>query len=370
MVRLFFSARPPLARAPRSRRRLFFSPELLESRQLLSVAAFPSHAMLAPVVNIPALIGPAVASPVSTTSGSLSSAVNPTYQVQLIIDVNPAATGAVGGHGFTETIVFFGDSFATGPISAAPTPTTGAGSPSSGPSTGGNAGATTSPTTTTSITPLAVSIVAGSAGVNRAPIVIVVAPQPLAVTNLAPSMAPVTTQAVQTAVLEEQPLAPPQLGQGFESPVGQGSDVQLDKSLLRPSTRTLIEPALPATDFIEPLAPAPENPIPVEPAQPAQPVVPSTPTPDVQAGETILLEPIGLSDPQTEERLPVLVPRLEINTQQETPAWSMATLFGTAAVATGGYQLLLGGSPRFNQRWLPTRGSSARSRARKARAST
>ena len=368
MVRLF-SALPPLARAARSRRRPFFAPELLESRQLLSVAAFPSHAMLAPVVNVPALIGPAVASPVSTTSGSLASAVNPTYQVQLIIDVNPAGTGAVGGHEFTETIVFFGDSFATGPISVAPTSTTGAGNPSSGASTGGNAARPHRPHDH-------VDHAAGRVDRRRHR-----GCEPGPDHHRRRAAAPRRHQPGAEYGTRDDAGRPDrgtgraaaraaQLGQGFESPVGQGSDVQLEKSLFRPSTRTLIEPELPATDYIEPIAPAPENPAPVEPAQPAQPVVPSTPARDVQAGETILLEPIGLSDPQTQERLPVLVPRLEINTQQETPAWSMATMVGTAAIATGGYQLLLGGSNRFNQRWLPTRGSSARSRARKARAST
>jgi hypothetical protein len=334
-----------------------FFAEVLESRQLLSVAAI--HAVAAPLANVPALVGPVVPSPV-TGIGTTASTTNisPTLQVPVVIVV---AQGAGSSNGANQGLFVIEELFSPGISSGslnATVPTSSSESSIASPSASASAAAPPS------ITPLTVTVVAGPTGVNRAPVIVVVAPQPL-VANLGPSSISVTTQAIlATATQEEQPLPPPVLGQGFESPVGQGSEFLVESKLQEQVEPARIEIQLPPSDFIEPLHPAPEVPAPGAPAQPVEPQAAATARRVAEPVADLLAEPISMTEWGKQPDLPLLTPRIEIAANEEYPTWSLATMVGTVAVASGGYQLLLGGSARFNQRWIPSR----RSRPRKSTA--
>jgi hypothetical protein len=341
-------------RAGRNRRRVFYFAEVLETRQLLSVASVASvHAIAAPLINVPAIIGPVIPSPVTTSP--TASTTSTTQLVEVVFVVNQAGSNAGSGNGGSPGFLVFEESFSGGIFSGAgnPTSTTSA---ASNPTAGASAGSAAA--TQTSITPLTATILAGPSGVNRAPIIVVVPQQPLVV-NLGPSTISVTTQAILlTATQEEQPLAPAVLGQGFESPVGQGIEIQPDTNIQGQTVPARIELQRPATDYIEPSQPAPEN---SAPAQPVEPPAAETARRVTEPVEAILTEPIALTDWGKQPDLPLLTPRIELSANEEYPTWSLATMVGTAAVASGGYQLLMGGSDRLNQRWIPTRRSSRRS---------
>ncbi len=188
---------------------------------------------------------------------------------------------------------------------------------------------------------------------------VIIVPQPL-VANLGPSTIPVTSQAIlATATLEEQPIGPPVLGQGFESPVGQGSESLLGPVVPARSVPGWIELQLPQSDFIEPMeaVPAVPGPAAADAGQPAGPA----PKGDETIAE-IVLEPASVADWGKTPSSAILNLETEAPRHEEYPTFSLAAMIGTTAIATGGYQLLLGGSARFNQRWLPTRRSSSRRR--------
>jgi hypothetical protein len=177
----------------------------------------------------------------------------------------------------------------------------------------------------------------------------------------------VTTQAILAqATLEEQPIPPPVLGQGFESGQTQGVEPRPETGLLAPSIPVRLEPQFPPIDVIEPYLPEPVN---TPAAQPTQPVeAPAAPAPprNAEPVEAAPIEPAALTDWGKGPAFPMLSPRTDSQTEAETPSWSMAAMVGTAAIASGGYHLVLGGSNRFNQKWIPTRSSSKMTRRRKS----
>ena len=322
---------------------------------MLSVAAV--HQMVAPVANVPALVGPAVPSPVAGV-GSTGATAGATQQVQVVLEIIPVTINVGGGSGVTQGFFIVSESFSTGPVSGEiSTPTSAAAS--ANPSTSSGASASTA-AASPSITPLTATILAGPTGANRAPIIVVVQPQ-VVVANLAPSTIGVTTQAIlATATLEEQPLQPPVLGQGFESPVGQSLEYPPGAILKAKETPTRIEMELFPGDYIEPMRATPEDANPAAPAQPAETPAVETTGRVIEPVDAVLAAPVTVSEWGKHPDLPLLTPRIEIQTHDEYATWSLATVVGTTALATGGYQLLMGGSARFNQRWLPTRRSSRR----------
>jgi hypothetical protein len=350
-------------RPRRPRRRVFYFAEVLETRQLLSVAL--PHPMAAPIGNIPAIVGPAVPSPVNTSPPS-TPAANPSQPTPIASSINQVAFSITfGGGGIAETIVIIEEPFASGIISPSPTPA------SSNPATAQNTGASSG--ATSSITPLTATILAGNPGVNRTPVIVIIVPQTPLI-NLAPSTTPATTQAILAqALLEEQPIPPPILGQSFEAPVGQGFLLPPNTNLLGPSMlRVEIEMPLPAIDYIEPFQPEVLIPPPTEPAQPAEPAQPTEPSAGGFADpvEALGLQPSDLTDWENRPSLPILSPRTDAAATDEYPTWSLATMVGTAAIATGGYQLLMGEASRFNQRWIPARRSGTESRERRSKATS
>ena len=355
------STLPTRPRADRARRRVVFCAESLESRQLLSVA--PLHPTIAPIGNVPAAIGPVV----SSSAGNLATggaAASTSSGLEVVLQINPIVTGQSAFHGFTETIFIFEEPSPAFTGASTPSPS-GISSPSAGAS-GSPAGPIANPgPSSTSITALTVTNLPSPGSAKGAPIIVVVAPAPI-VPNFSSSTIPVTTQAIlATATQEEQPLAPPVLGQGFESGQTQGIDPRQEPGLNLPPVPVRVEPRIPAIDFIEPYRPEVVIPPAVEPAQPAE--VPAQPAPVPNAGpvQTDPVESLDLTNLQRDPEFPVLSPLTVTRTEAETPSWSMAAMVGTAAIAGGGYHLVLGGSSRFNQRWIPTRRSSKRSGGRK-----
>lgn len=354
------------ARSGRPRRRRLFLAEILETRRLLSAAALP-HA-IAPVSLAPALVG-SMNSPAGTTSPTAGA-------------LSQLGAGAQAPHGFVpifnfnfnlgnsdETVViieFSGNpGFSSAPSSGSSTVSQGPVATFSGITEGTSALSptmtdTTGPTAQTpSITPLTAVILSGPS-VGGRNVVVVIVPQPL-VANLGPSTIPATAQAIlTTAALEEQPLGPPVLGQGFESPVGQGAISLFGPNLMDQTTPGWLDLVLPPTDYIEPIDAAPAIPEPAAPS-PDQPAVP-VPT-DADSVTEILLDPVTVADWGKMPASPILTSDLDAPRHDEYPTWSLAAMIGTTAIATGGYQLVLGGSARLNQRWLPNRRSASRRKA-------
>lgn len=368
----FSSSKPMRPRSDRARRRVVFYAESLESRQLLSVATF--HPTVAPALNVavPAAFGPVVPTAAGNTGSNASSAgslaaSSPPVTVIAVIEGETA-------RGFTEIIEItaapsFGGSGTVGPIATGNAPSSPSEPSSPVSSSGsGSSGNLTNPTETSStannaITPLSLTVVSTPGAANRGVIIAVVAPQPIAPVSFQSSTIPVTTQAIlNTATAEEQPLAPPVLGQGFESGQTQGLYPLLDGAGKAPQKAVPLEVQLPAIDYVEPLRPA------IDQAPAAQPEeVPPAPVParNPDAADAVPVEPAILSDWDKAPDFPILSPRNEGRTEAEAPGWSMAAMVGTAAIAGGGYHLVLGGSSRFNQRWLPTRRSANATRGRK-----
>ena len=235
------STRP---RPDRVRRRVFFCAESLESRQLLSVAAF--HPAIALVANVPAAVGPLVPSSVGTQA-TARSAASANQGIQVVLEFNPVVSGQSSFNGFTETIFIFEQPSANGTGASAPT-ATGSPTPNAGLGTLSTTSSTSSSETSSSqaITPLTATILAAPGSGNRTAVIVIVLPQTL-VTNLGSSTIPVTTQAIlATATLEEQPIQPPVLGQGFESGQTQGTDLRPETGLLAPMAPVRFEPQVPA----------------------------------------------------------------------------------------------------------------------------
>jgi hypothetical protein len=279
-----------------------------------------------------------------------------------VLEIIPVTINVGGGIGVAQGFFVVGESFSTGTSSGEiNTPSSAAASANASASSGASASAAAA---SSSIAPLTATILAGPNGANRAPIIVVVQPQ-VVVANLTPSTIPVTTQAIlATATAEEQPIPPLVLGQAFEAPVGQGLEEFEPGALIKKKeTPTRIEMELFPGDYIEPMRATPEDANPAAPAQPAEPPAAETTGRIIEPVEAILAAPVNVSEWGKQPDLPLLTPRIEIQTHDEYATWSLATVVGTTAIATGGYQLLMGGSARFNQRWLPTRRSSRRKSA-------
>lgn len=339
------STRPGSDRTPR---RVVLCAEPLETRQLLSVTAMPQA--IAPVASVPAAVGPLIPG-----ASSASQAAGSVHSVPIVIEFNPVFNAGLGFQGFSETILIFAQPVST-PVYSNPSPApASSGIGSTGLiSTMGESGASASESAQTpAITPLTATILAPASAASHAPVIAIV-PTPTAVTYFGPSSIPVTTQAIlATAAMEEQPLMPPVLGQGFESGQTQGLGSERQESLLPKMARVPFDPQLPPVDYIEPFQPAPvEAPQPGDPAEPAAPQVPAVdplPMLDIApyAGRS--------ADRADSPELSIQAPRVDDRLDAQTPSFSMAAMVGVAAIAGGGYRLVLGRSRRFNQRWLPER---------------
>jgi hypothetical protein len=189
---------------------------------------------------------------------------------------------------------------------------------------------------------------------NRAPVIVIIVPQPL-VARFGPSSAPVTTQAILSVVAnEEQPTISTHFGQGGEN---ESVEPELERPIAKPVPRVA------PLDVVEPFEP-------VAPAEPGD----GQPAPVPGTARSRWSWP-GLSDPGP---LPVLdFSVADLWSGSRAGPWrsadhpgevrlscDLSTLFGAAAVAAGGYHLVLRPWDRFRGRWIPGRTETKRSRFR------
>ena len=267
---------------------------------------------------------------------------------------NLVVTGLVSANGGSSALISNPNGHASVTVSPSPhdvviiitPPPT---SPIGGTGSGSGSGSTSSTGSgsSTAIAPLTPVVLAGSN--NRAPIIVIIVPQPL-VARLGPSSAPVTTQSILSVVAnEEQPT--------ISTHFGQPETDQPDESeLVQPIARPTRGPA--SLDVIEPFQPvAPEVPQEGQPAAPpnaarsrALPVLfgPALPTVLDLSVADLFSESPATSTPWADRP------------EEIRPSCGFSTIFGAAALAAGGYHLVLRPSDRFRGRWIPGRMQAGR----------
>jgi hypothetical protein len=171
--------------------------------------------------------------------------------------------------------------------------------------------------------------------------------------TLGPSTAPVTTQASLAVVAnDEGPTTPTHFGQGAAAKLG-----------LRGSQHQVGAPWQEAVPIDV-----------VEPFQPAAPEVEGQPAPPPYAARTRSLP--AFSAPEFETLLDLAIAdlfpeapssssRSGDQPEEIRPSSGLATVFGAALVAAGGYHFALRQSARFRGRWIPGRTEADRSGRRR-----
>ena len=69
----------------------------------------------------------------------------------------------------------------------------------------------------------------------------------------------------------------------------------------------------------------------------------------------LALEQVSVSMAARRLELPSSPSQVQEDTTEDRTVLGLSTLFGTAAVAAGGYRLVLGRSDRIRRRWSPVR---------------
>ena len=172
---------------------------------------------------------------------------------------------------------------------------------------------------------------------------------------------------------EEQPIAPPQLGQGFESPVGQGSEAPLGLEPPRPVDSDADRAGTARDGLHRAVRPGPDNLVPAEPVRPAAAGGSRRTVPSPAC-------PAGRDHPARARRA-----LRSARAMRGCPSWSPAWRSTPRRRRRPGAWPPWWGRPRspragINSCWaarvdstrgeFPTRRSSARSRVRKTRASS
>jgi len=177
------------------------------------------------------------------------------------------------------------------------------------------------------------------------------------VVHLGPSAAPATTQSNSSllSLADERPTSITHFGNGteFAPPRLIAGKVEVE------------EGASSLIDFVEPFQP-------VAPAEAPQ----AEPAPAPDAAKVRLLPAIG--DPAVDAALDLTDGRLLTRSRdgavsqpddrlsEASTSWSLSTVFGAAAVATGGYHLAMREADRFKGRWVPRWAGAERPTKRKA----
>jgi hypothetical protein len=163
------------------------------------------------------------------------------------------------------------------------------------------------------------------------------------VAHFGPSTAPVTTQEIlSVASSEEQPTTSTHFGQPETDPL-------TELLPARPIARPAKGPA--SLDVVEPFQPvAPEVPKEDQPAAPAG-AAQSRALPVRFDPEIATRLDLSLADLFRESRAPSdFAPD---RSEALRPSCGLSTIFGAAALAAGGYHLVLRPSDRFRGRWIP-----------------
>jgi hypothetical protein len=210
--------------------------------------------------------------------------------------------------------------------------------PSGGNGNGSGGSSSTGSGSSTSIAPLTPVVLAGSS--SRAPIIVIVIPQPL-IAHFGPSTAPVTTQSIlSVASTEEQPTSSTHFGQG-----GENESVAAEPP--GPITKPVPGPA--PVDVVEPYQPELRED--QGEGQPASaPKAARAPSWPYAAPAVVSVVDLSLADFFGETR----GTRSDAANRPEgiRLGGGLAPLFGAAALAAGGYHLALRPSDRFRGRWI------------------
>jgi hypothetical protein len=352
--------------------------EALESRQLLSVGntGLVAAAMPALTANQAHLAAPPSFSSFGTTGFS----------------PGQFGTFAAANQSPIIVVVFGGLSFSfNGGSVAAPTVSTGLSSSGSdfGTLAGitGNGGNSTSgdtltsgalsPSETISVTPLNPNVTASTNTPGGPPVQLVLVqlvppPLPPLVVHLNASTVPATNISDSTfiSILDELPPSNTHVGQGPD-PETRGVVTQLvtQKVEAEPPSNSLL-------DFVEPYrVVVPATAQPADPTQPGAGDKAPAPAPDPAN-----VRPLpAISDPDIEAALDFTdvriltpsrdhaAPRPDDQVAHGNTHWSLSALFGIAAVATGGYHLVLRETDRFRGRSIPRWAGAERPTKRKTR---
>ena len=217
-----------------------------------------------------------------------------------------------------------------------------------------------------SITPLNPNVTSSTNTPGGPPVLLVPPPLPPLVVHLTASTAPATNQSNSTliSIADEQPPTNTHFGQGDDPEI---RGVVTQKVQAKSTSNSLL-------DFVEPyraVVPAP--------AQQADPAQPGAGEKD-PAPAPINVRPLpAISDPNIDDALHFTDARIltrsrdhaasrsDDHVDQGNTHWSLSALFGIAAVATGGYHLVLRETDRFRGRSIPRWAGAERPTKRKSR---
>lgn len=183
------------------------------------------------------------------------------------------------------------------------------------------------------------------------------------VTQVASAQAqPVVQQATVTTLVNQSAAPSPSLGQSLlerpqiSSQITEDSEPTEADWLLEDATRAPATAPAPAPASDQQVAPATDQ-MPTD----ETPVAPPAVAPDQRMGDP----PMALFDEALARiSLSMAARRLELPSEptsdlepaiESQPAWSVSTLAGTAVIAIGGYQVLIGRDDRIKRRWMPGR---------------
>jgi hypothetical protein len=360
--------RRPSVSVRRTRRttRFALACESLESRQLLSVGNTGLVPAAVPALGVPHVqvaAAPPNFSSIGTTGlspgqvGALS-AVNQSSIVIVVVGINPFSFNSTSIFVPTTATALGGNGSGMGALT----------DNSSNNSTGTTLTSNAVTPSEQSITPLNPNVTSSTNTPGGPPVFLVPPPLPPLVVHLTASTVPATNQSNSTALslADEQPPQITHFGQGGESEILPAVTGQIK---VESASNSLI-------DFVEPYRAV--DPVPAQGVDPAQPGAgEKAPAPAPDPANARPLPPI--SDPDIDAALDLTdariltrssddaAPRSDDNVDRgNNTHWSLSALFGAAAVATGGYHLVLRESDRLRGRSIPRWAGAERPTKRKS----
>jgi hypothetical protein len=353
-------------RRPRRTRRFALACESLESRQLLSVgntglvsAAVPALSAAQAQFAAPPVFSSLATNGLSSGQFAALSAVNQSPIIVVVFGVVPFSFSGGSNLAQTSSSGQGGSGSGIGTLNGLTS--------NSGNSTSGIT-LTSGSATSQSITPLNPTVTSSTNTPGGPPVILVPPPLPPVVVHLTASTPPATNQSNSTllSIADEQPPSITHFGQGADTEI---RHAVTDQVKTKSTSNSLL-------DFVEPYRPV--DPGPVEEVNPAQPGAgEKAPAP---APDPANVRPLpAISDPDIDSALDLTDARILTRSRDDAASrsddhvdqgnthWSLSALFGVAAVATGGYHLVLREADRFRGRWIPRWAGADRPTKRKSR---